>query len=186
MMGAIDWSDYVLLKMMHVEWQRPVGHSDILNGLPDERRPSSRLLVVILFWTLFERLMERFFEDAMKRLPPKVTRDLLARYSGIGARLDRLFPLLFDTSFADEIARLGYPTLKGHLDAIQVARNAFLHGKPESITDLLVRTTAERLPDVQEAWISLYNYRCARSFEPHGDSPRQLQRCRISRRFIDH
>src|SRR4051812_48494599 len=43
MMGAIDWSDYVLLKMMHVEWQRPIGHSDTLQGLPDKRRPSPRL-----------------------------------------------------------------------------------------------------------------------------------------------
>jgi hypothetical protein len=160
MMGPIDWSDYVLLKMMHVEWQRPFGHSDTLNGLPHERRPSPRLVVVILFWTLFERLMERLFVDAMKRLPEAVAADLLKRYSGIGARLDRLFPLLFGTTFANELARLDFSDVKRHLDAVQDARNAFIHGTPEAITDSLVRQVAEKLPDVQRAWIALYNARC--------------------------
>lgn len=160
MMGAIDWSEYVLLKMMHVEWQRPAGHSNALSGLPEERRPSARLVVLILFWTLFERLMERLFADAMKELPSRVAADLLRRYAGIGLRLDRLFPLLFDTTFAAELERLGFPTIKTHLDRVQAARNAFLHGNPEAITDGLVLATAERLPEVQEAWIALYNSRC--------------------------
>jgi hypothetical protein len=160
MLGAIDWSDYVLLKMMHVEWERPIGHSDTLNGLPEERRPSPRVVVVVLFWTLFERLMERFFADATKALPEAIAADLLKRYSGIGARLDRLFPLLFGTTFANELARLGSADVKRHLDAVQNARNAFIHGRPEAVTDSLVRQVAERLPDVQRAWIALYNARC--------------------------
>lgn len=162
MMGAIDWSDYVLLKMMHVEWERPFGHSDTLSGLPDERRPSPRLVVVGLFWTLFERLMERFFEDATKRLPERVSADLLKRYSGIGVRIDRLFPLLFASSFAAELDRLGFGDVKAHLDKVQNARNAFIHGNPEAITESLVHQVAQRLPEVQQAWIALYNAQCVR------------------------
>jgi len=145
---------------MHVEWQRPIGHSDTLSGLPEERRPSPRLVVVVLFWTFYERLMERFFVDAMKSLPSRVSADLLKRYGGIGARLDRLFPLLFETSFGAELARLGFPKIKAHLDEVQAARNSLIHGNPEAITDALVRATVEKLPAVQRSWIELYNTWC--------------------------
>jgi hypothetical protein len=99
-------------------------------------------------------------------LPPRVAADLLKRYSGIGARLDRLFPLLFGVAFGAELERLGYPKTKSHLDAVQEARNEFIHGNPEAITDSLVRKVAEHLPEVQEAWIALYNARCTSRTPP--------------------
>src|ERR1044072_1128420 len=55
--GAVNWSDYVLLRLMHQEWQRPAAMPDNFASMPDERPPASRLLTVILSWSLFESLM---------------------------------------------------------------------------------------------------------------------------------
>jgi hypothetical protein len=104
--------------------------------------------------------MQRFFDSAVKDLPDRVANDLLRRYSMIGARLERLYPLLFETSFGSDLAAVGFPSTYAHIAAVQRARNAFIHGEPEAITDDVVEATVNRLPEVQEAWIALYNRRC--------------------------
>lgn len=159
--GALDWSDYVLLKLMHVEWSRQPGHSDTIGGLPPDKRPSQRVILVILFWTMFERLMQRFFDSALKTLRQPIADDLLRRHAMIGARLDRLYPLLFDVSFAQDLASVGYPETYAHITSVQRARNAFIHGEPQAVTDAIVDATVNRLPEVHRAWIALYNKRCA-------------------------
>lgn len=157
MMGAIDWADYVLLKLMHVEWIREAGHSQTLASIPQERRPSTRLILVILFWTLFERMIEQTFTVGLKALPPAVANDLLKRYSGIGNRIDRLYPLIFGKSLALDMRELGYERTYQHLMAVQRARNEFIHGHPEGITDALVEATVCRLHEVTQAWIAVHN-----------------------------
>jgi len=67
--GAINWSDYVLLGLMHQEWQRPIAVNNNFDGMPTERQPSSRLLIVVLSWSLFESLIGRLLEAAMRPLP---------------------------------------------------------------------------------------------------------------------
>ncbi|MBE9179386.1 hypothetical protein IQ268_12515 [Oculatella sp. LEGE 06141] len=160
--GAIGYSDYTLLRLMYQEWQRPLAMEDCFPGMPIEKRPSLRLMIVILFWTLFESLMDRFFEAATYHLPKPISEDILNRYSSIGSRFDRLYKILFSTTMASDLRQLGYGDLMTHLTEIQKKRNAFIHGEPEAINDDLVRVTLERLPEVQRAWIGLYNLRCTR------------------------
>ena len=160
--GAVNWSDYVLLRLMHQEWQRPAAMPDNFAGMPDERRPASRLLTVILSWSLFESLMGRLLEAGMRTLPASVNKDLLTRYSSVGSRMDRLYRIIFDSTLEADLKRLEYPQLWAHLREVQKRRNAFIHGEPEAINDELANKTAEYLPVLQEAWMRLYNLRCAR------------------------
>lgn len=43
---------------------------------------------------------------------------------------------------------------------VQRQRNEFVHGNAEAIDDNLVYETVEKLHDVQEASVALYNKRC--------------------------
>jgi hypothetical protein len=118
------------------------------------------MLLVILFWTLFEHLMDQFFQTAVSRLPAAVGLDLLKRYQTIGSRIDRLYKMLFNTSMQADLASLGHGSLHSHLVKIQDKRNDFIHGNAEAIDDALVGETVERLQEVQTAWVALYNLRC--------------------------
>lgn len=158
--GAISWSTNVLLQLMKREWARPGIELDYFAHRPPEKQPSQRMMIVILFWTLFEHLMDRFFEAATAALPEGVGRDLLRRYASIGSRMDRLYGLLFNARLQDDLAALGYGSVYAHLMEVQRRRNEFVHGNAEAIDDVLVLTTVERLHEVQEAWVALYNKRC--------------------------
>lgn len=160
MMGAIDWTTFVLLGLMQREWERPPSPSDRFDSLPPDKRPAQRLVIVLLFWSLFEHLMERFFEDATCQLPVGVRGDLLKRHSSIGSRLDRLYQVLFAVSFNDDLIRLGYTDVSAHLALVHARRNRFIHGDPESIDEALVHAAVEQLPRVHEAWIAVYNAHC--------------------------
>lgn len=157
--GALSWTAHSLLGLMKREWERPL--------LPEEpsfaplaKRCSQRVLVVILFWTLFEHLMDQFFQTALSRLPRGVGVDLLRRYQSIGSRMDRLYTMLFDTKMQADLEALGHSPAYGHLQKVQGRRNEFIHGNAEAIDDELVRETVERLHDVQAAWLALFNLRC--------------------------
>lgn len=157
--GALSWTAHSLLGLMKREWERP--------RLPEEpstaplaKQCSQRVLIVILFWTLFEHLMEQFFQTALNRLPRGVSVDLLRRHQSIGSRMDRLYTMLFDARFKSDLDSLGFVAVFNHLHKIQSRRNDFIHGNAEAIDDDLVRETVERLHDVQAAWVALYNLRC--------------------------
>ncbi len=156
--GALSWTTHSLLALMKREWERPVLEID--QGLAAGRPPSQRMLIVILFWTLFEHHMDRFFDAALAALPVKVRADLLRRYATIGSRMDRLYSLIFDSTLEHDLAGFGYKDVYAHLLKIQKRRNEFIHGDSEAIDDALVREAVEQLPAVQEAWLALYNYRC--------------------------
>lgn len=157
--GALDWSHYSMLKMMHHDWLRPRAEGEDLP--PAAHKPSSKALVVLLFWTYFESLMSWYFEAATANLPKPVAADILGRYAAIGARLDRLSRILFEKSYGEDLRALGFPTICSHLTNLQKQRNAFMHGDPEAIDDSLVEETVRRLPDFHEAWIATFNLRCA-------------------------
>jgi hypothetical protein len=74
--------------------------------------------------------------------------------------MDRLYKLLFNTSFEEDLAAVGHPSVYAHLTEVQSRRNEFIHGNAEAINDALVYATVEKLHDVQEAWVALYNKRC--------------------------
>lgn len=171
--GALDWSPYAMLRIMHRDWLRPLP-AEYASSLPPASEPSSKVLVVLMFWTYFETLMNWYFETAMSELPNAVATDLLKRYNGIGARLDRLHQILFDTTYGDDLDMLGNTKIRKHIDNVQRQRNAFVHGKPEAISDELVEQTVTLMPRFHEAWIQTFNMRCAKasSTQPiHGDIP---------------
>ncbi len=164
--GALDWSPYVMLQLMHRDWLRPLPENDN-PSLPKGHTPSSRALVVLIFWTYFETLMSWFYETATNELPGSVAKDLLARYGSIGSRLDRLHRILFDARYGEDLDRLGCTPVRQHLENVQKQRNAFVHGNPEAISDALVEETVMMIPSFQEAWIKSFNLRCAR----HSNQP---------------
>ena len=85
--GALGWSHYVMLQLMHREWLRPLLDEVDPSSVPPGHKPSPRVLVVLLFWTFFETMMGRFYETATAGLPGPVGADLLKRYNSIGSRL---------------------------------------------------------------------------------------------------
>lgn len=127
---------------------------------PLAKQCSQRVLVMILFWTLFEHLMDQCFYAALSRLPRGVGVDLLRRYQSIGSRMDRLYTMLFDAKIKADLDTVWHSAVYDHLQKIQSRRNDFIHGNAEAIDDYLVRETVERLHDVQAAWVALYNLRC--------------------------
>jgi hypothetical protein len=172
--GAFTVTTATLLALMQREWERPNVDSA---GRSFVEEASPKLVLVILFWTLFEHLMDRFFNAAVSQLRPAVGRDLMDRYSFIGARMFTLYPLLFEVSFEEDLTALGFASVYTHLRNVQEKRNEFIHGNASAITDALVRETVERLHDVQRSIVALYNQRCAGSADTpmmwHEPEPRR-------------
>jgi hypothetical protein len=158
MPGALSWTTHSLLALMKREWDRPIVEID--KNLAAGKPPAQRMLIVILFWTLFEHHMDRFFDAALARVSVKIRADLLRRYATIGSRMGRLYELVFDCSFEHDLSELGHKNVYDLLSKIQKRRNEFVHGNSEAIDDELVHETVECLPAVQAAWLALYNYRC--------------------------
>ena len=93
--GALSWTAHSLLGLMKREWERPLLQEES-SSAPLAKQCSQRVLVVILFWTLFEHLMDQFLQTALNRMPRGVGVDLLRRHQSIGSRMDRLYTMLFD------------------------------------------------------------------------------------------
>lgn len=123
-------------------------------------RMSQRFTVVLLFWTLFEVLMEGFYRAAYADLPGELGDELLRRFPSIGGRLHRLYRRTWHVSFLDDLRSEGFQEEAALIDRIQNARNAFIHGDPEAIADDLVDQTLQHLEKVQRGWIRLFNKRC--------------------------
>jgi hypothetical protein len=170
--GAMSWSTHALLKLMQRERERPAAPEENFWSGPPEKQPAQKMVIVILFWTLFEHVMDRFFAVATHALPPGVRNDLLRRYQGIGARTDRLYRMLFDTPLQQDLTSLGYGDAYEHLMKVQDRRNRFVHGQAEAIDNTLVYETVEKLHAVQAAWVALYNARCTRN--PNGPPVRRF------------
>ncbi len=159
--GALGWTTHSVLALMKREWERPLLEMD--QNLAPGKSPSQRMLIVVLFWTLFEHHMDRFFDGALGTLPVAIRADLLRRYATVGSRMDRLYKLVFDATLESDLAALGHRGVHDHLVKIQERRNAFVHGDSEAIDDALVDEVVEKLPAVQAAWLDLYNHRCTGS-----------------------
>lgn len=162
------YEDYMYLQMMEREWKRPLNEAEEVSTLNTNEGPSPRAALVIAFWSYFETRIERLLREGLKAVPPRVLEDLLQRYSSIGARLDRLYRIAFDTTYFDDLTALGYTRIRECLTKVHRARNAFAHGNPRSIDDALVLNLVSLLKAEHESWIAIFNRRAAvpRSFSP--------------------
>jgi len=177
-MGAEGrYEDYVYLNMIEREWKRPILDSDQLLEIPVTDRPSPRAAIVLLFWTYFETRIERLLRRGMREVPSNLTEDTFRRYSFIGARLDRLYRIVFETTYAEDLTELGYAEISTHLAEIQRRRNEFSHGNPKAIDDTLVTSVVEKLKLEHEAWIAVFN---KRTYVGPQDSKRQRSSVKTS------
>lgn len=156
--GAVSYTAVSLLALMEREWERPILDEEIQRSFVEGC--SQRVLVVLLFWTLFEHVMDQFYRTAINRLPGGVAAELMQRYQSIGSRMGRFYTIMFDAKLKDDLAMVGHGDVHAHLQTVQARRNEFVHGKAAAVDDTLVRETVERLKDVQAAWVALFNLRC--------------------------
>ena len=156
------YEDWVYLRMLQREWTRPLAEIDLLQDILEGSRPSPRAAIVLLFWTYFETRVDRLFRQAMKGMPGTTAEDLLRRYAVIGGRLDRLYRILFGTTYWRDLEELGHGAVVELLRRVHDGRNRFMHGEPYAIDDALVRDLVAQLKDEHQAWISAFNRRAAR------------------------
>lgn len=153
------YEDYVYLQMLKREWTRPIAEPDPFSHFPESEAPSARAAVVLLFWAYFETRIERLHRSSMRALPQRVVDDMLKRYSGIGARLYELYKLFFGTTYLEDLRAQGFPDVADLLRDIHERRNAFSHGRPQTINDAAVSALVIGLKAEHEAWIAVFNSR---------------------------
>ena len=158
-MGAeARYEDWVYLHMIEQEWRRPMV-TDGYESIPKAHRPSSRAIVLLVFWSYFETRIERLFRETAKAVPKRVMDFLLERHSSIGARMDRLYKVVFSTTYAADLDGLGYANIWRLLCDAQHCRNKFAHGHPEAIDDDLIDRLVANLKEEHESWIAVFNKR---------------------------
>lgn len=160
------YEDWVYLIMIEREWLRPLTDADRFLNVAETSRPSARAIVVLIFWTYFETRIERLFREALQHFPDSVTEDLLRRYASIGARLDRLYKVVFSTTYLADLEDLGFSPVSRLLVRVQQRRNEFAHGHPEAIDDALVADLVMGLKEEHESWIAIFNRRATRRSLP--------------------
>lgn len=162
-MGAEGrYEDWVYLGMIEREWKRSVAPDDYFPGSSSQPVPSPRASIVLLFWSYFETRIERLFREALRELPVRILEDTLRRYSAIGARLNDLYRVAFESTYRADLEAVGYGHTWNHLAKIQERRNQFAHGQPQPIDDALVKAVVDNLKIEHEAWIAVFNKRVAR------------------------
>ena len=144
--------------MLEREWLRPV-EADLYASIPEDNRPSVRAIVVLVFWSYFETRIERLFRQTARAVPDQIMAHLLDRYSGVGARLDRLYKVVFSTTYRADLGDLGDGNVAALLKRVEGCRNRFVHGEPEAIDNSLVEALVAGLKDEHEGWIAIVNRR---------------------------
>jgi hypothetical protein len=161
-MGAeARYEDWVYLIMLEREWTRPILEADKFLDVSEPSRPTARAATLILFWSYFETRIDRLLQEAMSKLAPGIREDLLRRYASISARLERLYKILFGTTYWGDLEDLGFPHIASLLQRVQQRRNNFVHGDPAAIDYQIVAELIESLRDEHEAWIAVFNRRAA-------------------------
>lgn len=149
--------DYQLLALMQREWHRPhlepVEQSWLTSGM------SERASVVLLFWTYFESRMNRLVTLGLRPLPENVQNDLSSRYDSVTSHMKQLYQILFGVKYLDDLIAVGGESISGHLARVQDARNRFVHGDPEALSDALVEAVVHNLKAEHDAWIAVFNRR---------------------------
>ena len=156
--AAGSFEVWIYLLMLEREWLRPVD-ADLYDPIPADRRPSARAIVVLMFWSYFETRIERLFRETATTVPEQVMNHLLERHSFVGARMDRLYQVVFSTTYRADLNALGYGRVAALLKRVEQCRNRFSHGHPEAIDDALVKDLVAGLKDEHEGWIAVFNRR---------------------------
>jgi len=149
--------DYQLLALMEREWRRPQIESADQSWLTSGM--SERASVVLLFWTYFESRMNRLVRLGLRSLPVNVQKDLLSRYDSVTSHTKQLYQILFGVKYLDDLIAVGAESIGGHLARVQDARNRFVHGDPEALSDALVEAVVSNLKAEHDAWIAVFNRR---------------------------
>jgi len=116
-----------------------------------------RELVAILFFTMFEVMLEDFLDLLMTRLGiPKDTREyiLQKKISGVKARLDDLFPGLVGKSFKRLTRDTEFVDFYDRWNKIRVERNDFLHSEHGRVST----ETAQEAVDLIEPCFRLFEW----------------------------
>ena len=157
-MGAEGrYEDWIYLRMLEREWLGP--QTVLYDVLPEDRRPSARAIMVLMFWSYFETRIERLFRQTAKAVPDKVMDHLLERHASVGARMDKLYKVVFSTTYPADLNGLGYGQVAALLKRVQKCRNRFAHGHPEAIDDALVEELVAGLKDEHDGWVAVFNKR---------------------------
>ncbi len=156
------YEDWVFLYMLEQEWKRTLTEGDLLLNVSEADRPSPRAVIAIIFWTYFETKIERLLRQAMRDFQSSVIEDLLNRYSAIGARLERLYRILFNTTYWADLIDAGFEEVAVILKGVHVARNSFVHGTPSAIDDHVITEIISFLRTEHESWIAVFNRRATR------------------------
>ena len=164
------YANWTWLRMLEREWLRPVD-SDFYDSIPEDGRPSARAIVVLVFWSYFETRIERLFRETAKVVPKQVMEHLLERHSSVGARMDRLYRVVFSSTYRGDLNDLGYGRMAALLKKVERCRNRFTHGHPEAIDDALVEELVAGLKEEHEAWIAVFNKRLRESRKPPAKMP---------------
>jgi hypothetical protein len=156
------FQDYIYLQMLQREWERPAPEFERFAGFPHEERPSARAALVLLFWTYFETRIERLLRGGMHRLPVAVCNELLDRHGSIGQRLYRLYKIIFDSNYFEDLMEFGFQDIAKLLVDVHDRRNKFAHGNPQAIDDSTVDSLVASLKREHEAWITVFNRRATK------------------------
>ena len=152
------YEDYVLIQIMQNEWFKPTD-TDLYASIPKKHRPAKRTIIVLVFWTYFETRIERLFRETAVAVPAKILDELLRVHSSISRRLVDLYRIVFSTTYLGDLNEVGFGKSAELLRRVQKARNEFVHGKPESINDMLVEELVDGLKDEHDGWIAVFNKR---------------------------
>lgn len=153
------YEDWLYLDLMQREWLRPASRS--AEGMLRHKQVSERAPVVLLYWTYFESRIERLVRLGLAQMSDARRKELLARYSAIGARLDRLYRLIFGTTYFEDLRAVNAEPIISLLAEVQKRRNEFVHGQPAAISDELASQVVASLKDEHLSWIAVYNRRLA-------------------------
>lgn len=114
---------------------------------------------MLVFWSYFETRIDRLFRESMRIIRESIREDLLRRFASVGARVDRLYRIVFGTTYWSDLSELGFQSISKLLQRIQRGRNEFSHGQPAAINEQLITHLVEGLKDEHEAWIAVFNKR---------------------------
>lgn len=166
-MGAeARYEDWVYLRMLEREWKRPLTDADRFLDVSESARPSARAPLVLIFWSYFETRIDRLLREGMRAIGSAIQLDLLRRYATVGSRIDRLYRLVFNSTYWLDLHDLGFDAVASLLRRVQEKRNQFAHGQPAAIDDKLVSDLVAALQYEHEAWIAVFNKRAVKQSTP--------------------
>lgn len=154
------YEDYVYLELIEREWKRaPLDATESPRPSVGGKVMADKVGIVLLFWTYFESRIGRLVDMGLSFRQAAEAEGLRSRYRTVGAKMDRLYRILFNTTYEADLIDGGFASISSLLNEVQTKRNAFSHGDPVAIDDALVERLVACLRQEHIAWITSYNRR---------------------------